>query len=65
VEGQLQTRKWVDQSGQEKYATEVVLQGFDARLILLDGKGEREDRPVPQGGAEPTGAELEDAWMAS
>lgn len=39
VEGQLQTRKWVDNSGQEKYTTEVILQGFNATLILLDSKG--------------------------
>jgi single-strand DNA-binding protein len=37
IEGQLQTRKWVDNSGQEKYTTEVVLQGFNSNLILLDG----------------------------
>ena len=40
VEGQLQTRKWTDQSGQEKYSTEVVLQGFNAVLTMLDGKRE-------------------------
>lgn len=39
VEGKLQTRKWQDQSGADRYSTEVVLQGFDARIILLDGKG--------------------------
>jgi len=36
VEGQLQTRKWQDQSGQDRYSTEVVLQGFNAVLVLLD-----------------------------
>ena len=39
LRGQLQTRKWTDQQGQEKYSTEVVLQGFDAKLILLGEKG--------------------------
>jgi single-strand DNA-binding protein len=39
VEGQLQTRKWQDQSGQEKYSTEVVLQRFRGELTLLDGRG--------------------------
>jgi single-strand DNA-binding protein len=39
VEGQLQTRKWTDQQGQEKYSTEVVLQNFNGSLILLDNKG--------------------------
>ena len=39
LEGQLQTRKWQDQSGQEKYTTEVVLQRFRGELTLLDGRG--------------------------
>src|ERR1700748_1820213 len=39
VSGSLQTRKWQDQSGQEKYTTEVVLQGFGGELTMLDGKG--------------------------
>ena len=39
VSGSLQTRKWTDQSGQEKYTTEVVLQGFNSELTMLDGKG--------------------------
>ncbi|MDB5591683.1 single-stranded DNA-binding protein [Enterovirga sp.] len=38
VEGQLQTRKWQDQSGQEKYTTEVVLSRFRGDLTLLDGR---------------------------
>jgi single-strand DNA-binding protein len=37
IEGQLQTRKWTDQSGAEKYSTEVVLQGFGGTLTMLDG----------------------------
>ena len=38
LEGQLQTRKWTDQSGQEKYSTEVVLQNFRGELVLLDSR---------------------------
>lgn len=38
IEGALQTRKWNDNSGQEKYTTEVVLQNFNSQLILLDSK---------------------------
>src|SRR6478736_848994 len=38
LEGQLQTRKWQDQSGQDRYSTEVVLQGFNCQLVMLDGK---------------------------
>jgi len=39
VSGSLQTRKWTDQSGAEKYSTEVVLQGYGGELTMLDGKG--------------------------
>jgi single-strand DNA-binding protein len=39
IEGQLQTRKWTDQSGQEKYTTEVVLQRFRGELTMLDSRG--------------------------
>ena len=38
LEGQLQTRKWQDQSGQDRYSTEVVLQGFNGNLTMLDGR---------------------------
>ncbi len=40
IEGQLQTRKWTDQSGQEKYSTEVVLQRFRGELTMLDTRGD-------------------------
>lgn len=40
LEGQLQTRKWQDKDGRDQYTTEVVLQGFDAKLIMLDGKSD-------------------------
>lgn len=40
VEGQLETRKWQDQSGQDRYTTEVVLRGFGGTLQMLDGRGE-------------------------
>ena len=39
LEGALQTRKWTDQQGVEKYSTEVVLQGFNSTLTMLDGRG--------------------------
>lgn len=50
--GSLQTRKWADKDGVEKYSTEVVLQGFGAELVLLDGKGGKseDDRPVADQG---------------
>ena len=40
IEGQLETRKWQDQSGQDRYSTEVVLRPFRSELTLLDGRGE-------------------------
>ncbi len=39
IEGQLQTRKWQDQSGNDRYSTEVVLQGFGGTLVMLDSRG--------------------------
>ena len=39
IEGALQTRKWQDQSGADKYSTEIVLQGFNSVLTMLDGPG--------------------------
>ncbi len=40
IEGQLQTRKWTDQSGAERYSTEVVLQRYRGELTMLDSRGE-------------------------
>src|ERR671917_2347837 len=40
LEGAIQTRKWQDQSGQDKYSTEIVLQNFRGELVLLDSRGE-------------------------
>lgn len=40
IEGQLETRKWQDQSGQDRYSTEVVLRGFNSNLTMLDGRGD-------------------------
>ena len=52
VEGQLQTRKWTDQAGVEKYTTEVVLQRFRGELTLLDSRASGEGRDSVQGGEE-------------
>jgi len=61
VEGQLQTRKWTDQGGQEKYSTEVVLQRFRGVLTLIGGGGGSQggDRP-PAYGQSDGGFELDD-----
>ncbi|BCH54445.1 single-stranded DNA-binding protein [Agrobacterium vitis] len=40
IEGQLQTRKWQDQNGNDRYSTEIVLQGFNSTLTMLGGRGE-------------------------
>jgi single-strand DNA-binding protein len=65
VEGQLQTRKWTDPQGQEKYTTEVVLQRYRGELQMLDGKGgasdigdrDYDDAPSFGGGAKKRVAE--------
>ncbi len=53
IEGQLQTRKWQDQSGQERYTTEVVVQGFNGVMQMLGGRqqqggGMNQGQPQPQ-----------------
>jgi len=57
IEGSLQTRKWTDQQGVEKYSTEIVLQRFNGNLTLLGGRGDG-------GGAAPSGGynEYEDSY---
>ncbi len=55
LEGQLQTRKWTDQSGQEKYTTEVVLQRFRGVLTMLDSRADSGGGGRDYGG-EPAGA---------
>jgi single-strand DNA-binding protein len=67
IEGSLQTRKWTDKDGQEKYSTEVVLQGFGSTLTMLDGKREggsesssyNQSAPASSGQRQPA-AELAD-----
>lgn len=60
LEGKLQTRKWQDQNGADKYSTEVVLQGFDGTLTMLDGpQGEGGGKPNSQGYSPPP-ADLDD-----
>jgi len=59
IEGQLQTRKWQDKNGQDRYTTEIVIQNFNGALTLLDGRNEggsgggggyNQDRGAPAGG---------------
>ena len=53
LEGQLQTRKWQDQSGQDRYTTEVVLQKYRGELTMLDTRGGARDVGAGDAGAEP------------
>lgn len=50
LEGSLATRKWQDQSGNDRYSTEVVLQGFNSTLVMLDGPGKREETMTAHNG---------------
>ncbi|HTO30962.1 MAG TPA: single-stranded DNA-binding protein [Pararhizobium sp.] len=52
VEGQLQTRKWQDKDGQDRYSTEVVLQGFNSTLTMLGGRGDGQGAGGGRGGAD-------------
>ena len=62
IEGQLETRKWQDQSGADKYTTEIVLRPFNGALTLLGGKpeGQREERLDEQKGSGGTGGRPSD-----
>jgi single-strand DNA-binding protein len=65
LEGQLQTRKWQDQAGADKYSTEIVLQGFNATLVLLDSKGS-DDRSAgdgSRGASERPPADLDEDYV--
>jgi len=57
VEGQLQTRKWTDNSGQEKYSTEIVLPTFGGVVVILDAK-QKDANETPQNPSTP--ADLDD-----
>ena len=66
VEGKLETRKWQDGDGNDRYSTEVVMQGFDAKLLMLDGKkdgGRKEERDPegpPDGAGQGHGEDFDD-----
>lgn len=69
IEGQLETRKWLDKDGQDRYTTEVVLRPYRGELTLLDGKGEggeardngyAESRPAHGGKGRDPRPELDD-----
>lgn len=64
IEGALATRKWQDQSGSDRYSTEITLQGFNASLVLLD-KNEGADRASGSGGSAPAAfdSDLDDDYV--
>jgi single-strand DNA-binding protein len=56
IEGQLQTRKWTDDKGHDRYSTEVVLQGFGSQLVLLSPANRDESGPKPSASEAPAPA---------
>ena len=58
LEGQLQTRKWEDNNGQERYTTEIVLQNYSGNLVLLDGRGDG----APAGGNDVFSGSASSGW---
>jgi single-strand DNA-binding protein len=56
IEGALQTRKWQDQNGQERYTTEIVLQGFNGQMVMLDGPGGGQSGGGVRSGSDEWGA---------
>lgn len=63
IEGKMQTRKWQDQSGNDKFSTEIVLQGFDSKLIMLDGlkkQGQSKHYEEKSNGYQPQKDDFED-----
>lgn len=61
IEGALQTRKWQDRDGNDRYTTEVVLQRFRGELVLLDAKRDNETRQDPSPQDNGAGYELDDS----
>lgn len=58
IEGSLQTRKWQDSSGHDRYSTEVVVAGFNGKLIMLDGAGGGQRQQSNGGGRQAGGDNL-------
>tara|TARA_Y100000588_G_C13887211_1_gene767072 strand:- start:202 stop:669 length:468 start_codon:yes stop_codon:yes gene_type:complete len=54
VEGELQTRKWQDQEGKDRYTTEVILQGFNSNLTLLDSRNNNSSQEQIESSSEPS-----------
>jgi single-strand DNA-binding protein len=68
LEGCLATRKWQDKEGHDRYSTEVVLQGFDAKMVLLDsagGSSEREPQPQQPYREAPKAKSMKDLYQGA
>jgi single-strand DNA-binding protein len=57
IEGKLQTRKWTDNQGQDKYTTEVVVSGFDGQMIMLGGNPNSQNKVIEGGHGAPKGTQ--------
>ena len=73
IEGQLRTRKWQDQSGNDRYSTEVTVAGFDGKLVMLDGPkggsgggsgGGWQGSGAPAGGSSSGGGQSGGGWQS-
>ena len=73
IEGQLRTRKWQDQSGNDRYSTEVTVAGFDGKLVMLDGPkggsgggsgGGWQGGGAPAGGSSSGGGQSGGGWQS-
>ncbi|AKQ42808.1 single-stranded DNA-binding protein [Aurantiacibacter atlanticus] len=62
IEGQLQTRKWQDQQGQDRYSTEIVLRGFNGTLTMLDGRSDSGGGGGQRGGYGGGGGQSSGGW---
>jgi single-strand DNA-binding protein len=60
IEGALQTRKWQDQGGNDRYSTEIVLQGFNSTLTILNGRGDSDGGSSNAGGNDDQGGGYSD-----
>lgn len=62
LEGMLTTRKWQDQQGNDRYSTEVTLQGFNSVLVMLDGPGDRNSGGASSGDSNSFGSQSGGNW---
>ncbi len=65
IEGALQTRKWTDQSGADRYSTEIVLQGFNSTLTMLGGRGDNAGGGASRGGGSDYGGSYDQGAPSS